>query len=175
MLGSASFGLLQNVWVGMLIVVVSSLGEKQHSCKWRCCNWRKSQTNRQTDCAMTSCDNYENSLWTRISIAVHVHSEHFLIDVYMYVYILLQETGSLSRCFSVPGPIYKQGISDSCLTYHVTDSPKYLAGTRSLEVRNIHTVLFLCICEDFNFKGTRVHYGCVKHKKRNFLQPMISC
>lgn len=30
--------------------------------------------------------------------------------------------------FSVPGPIYKQGITDSCLYYNVNDSPKYLEG-----------------------------------------------
>ena len=32
------------------------------------------------------------------------------------------------RSFSVPGPLYKQGITDECLHYNVHDSPKYLAS-----------------------------------------------
>lgn len=37
-------------------------------------------------------------------------------------------SGSHQQCFSVPGPIYKQGISDECLLYNINDSPKKLAG-----------------------------------------------
>ena len=32
------------------------------------------------------------------------------------------------KCFSIPGPLYKQGITDQCLHYNVHDSPKYLAS-----------------------------------------------
>ena len=32
------------------------------------------------------------------------------------------------RNFSIPGPLYKQGITDQCLHYNVNDSPKYLAS-----------------------------------------------
>ena len=41
-----------------------------------------------------------------------------------------------SRNFSVPGPLYKQGITDQCLHYNVHDSPKYLASRYSLKDRH---------------------------------------
>ncbi|XP_052789337.1 uncharacterized protein LOC128223914 isoform X2 [Mya arenaria] len=42
--------------------------------------------------------------------------------------------GSQGKHFSVPGPIYKQGISDDCLTYYVTDSPTHLAGLTQVRI-----------------------------------------
>lgn len=30
--------------------------------------------------------------------------------------------------FSVPGPIYKQSVTDECLRYNIHDSPQFLAG-----------------------------------------------
>lgn len=39
-----------------------------------------------------------------------------------------EPVSSSGNHFSIPGPIYKQGITDNCLLYNVNDSPKYLAG-----------------------------------------------
>ncbi|KAL4226458.1 CDK5 regulatory subunit associated protein 2 [Mactra antiquata] len=36
--------------------------------------------------------------------------------------------------FSVPGPIYKQHVTDQCLIYNVNDSPKYLAGITQVKI-----------------------------------------
>lgn len=41
-----------------------------------------------------------------------------------------EPVSSSGNHFSIPGPIYKQGITDNCLLYNVNDSPKYLAGIK---------------------------------------------
>ncbi|XP_052219394.1 uncharacterized protein LOC127836826 isoform X4 [Dreissena polymorpha] len=44
--------------------------------------------------------------------------------------------------FSVPGPIYRQGISDRCLIYNVNDKPEYLSGLTQVRIDSDQRSLF---------------------------------
>ncbi|XP_060591170.1 uncharacterized protein LOC132746118 isoform X2 [Ruditapes philippinarum] len=50
--------------------------------------------------------------------------------------------GGSGNQFSVPGPIYKQGITDDCLMYNVNDSPKYLQGLTQVKIDSDMRSLF---------------------------------
>ncbi|XP_045195387.2 putative leucine-rich repeat-containing protein DDB_G0290503 isoform X2 [Mercenaria mercenaria] len=52
--------------------------------------------------------------------------------------------------FSIPGPIYKQGITDKCLLYNVNDSPKYLEGLTQVRIdSDIRSVFAIGMIDHF--------------------------
>jgi hypothetical protein len=66
--------------------------------------------------------------------------------------------------FSVPGPIYRQGISDRCLIYNVNDKPEYLSGTITFEIYMLSEIIREDIAVYFLFQ---IQGSYTKHILKN--------